>query len=137
MDWTYLLTRLPRAAGMDWKSPCLFLDKLKMTVILYKYLIKLTRGLLSAGLIVPVFTSCVRDVAMDAKEDPEVAVACVLTDEPIQTLRLSYTMGASLAEAPDLPEATIDRRIIFQITSISLDLKKEDFVHLHLKAVNK
>lgn len=24
VDWTYLLTRLPRAAGMDWKSPCLF-----------------------------------------------------------------------------------------------------------------
>ena len=27
---------------------------------------------------------------MDAKEDPEVAVACVLTDDPIQTLRLVF-----------------------------------------------
>ena len=65
-----------------------------------------SRSFLFAYLLVPVFCSCVRDVAMDAEEDPEVTVACILTDEPVQTLQLSYTKGASLAEAPDLPEAT-------------------------------
>ena len=50
--------------------------------------------------------SCVRDITMDALEEPTVVVACVLSDEPVQTLRLSYTKGASLEAAPDLPEAT-------------------------------
>ena len=49
--------------------------------------------------------SCVRDVVMDAGEDPQVVVECVLSDEPVQTLYLSYTKGASRAVAPDLPEA--------------------------------
>lgn len=49
--------------------------------------------------------SCVRDVIMDAGESPQVVVECVLSDEPVQTLYLSYTKGASRAEAPELPEA--------------------------------
>lgn len=28
-------------------------------------------------------TSCVKDVVMDAKEKPQVAVVCVLTDDPV------------------------------------------------------
>ena len=50
--------------------------------------------------------SCVRDVLMDADETPQVVVACILTDDPVQTLRLSFTKGASLPEAPPLTEAT-------------------------------
>ena len=42
---------------------------------------------------------------MDAMEDPLIVVECVLTDEPVQTLHLTYTKGASQSEAPDLPEA--------------------------------
>ena len=42
---------------------------------------------------------------MDAKEKPQVVVVCVLSDEPVQTLQLSFTKGASLAEAPALTEA--------------------------------
>lgn len=50
-------------------------------------------------------TSCVKDVIMDAKEKPQVSVVCILTDDPVQELRLSFTKGASLSEAPPLTEA--------------------------------
>ena len=52
-----------------------------------------------------VATSCVKDVFLDAMEEPQVVVECVLTDESVQTLHLVYTKGASRVEAPDLPEA--------------------------------
>ena len=58
--------------------------------------------LLALPLIV---VSCVKDVVLDAMEEPQVVVACVLTDDPMQTLRLSFTKGASLSEAPPLTEA--------------------------------
>ena len=41
-------------------------------------------------------SSCIRDVIMDAKEKPQVVVVCVLSDDPVQTLQLSFTKGASL-----------------------------------------
>lgn len=49
--------------------------------------------------------SCVKEISMDAMENPLIVVECVLTDEPVQTLYLAYTKGASRAEAPELPEA--------------------------------
>ena len=49
--------------------------------------------------------SCVKEISMDAMEDPLIVVECILTDEPVQTLYLSYTKGASRADAPDLPKA--------------------------------
>lgn len=50
-------------------------------------------------------SSCIRDVIMDAKEKPQVVVVCVLSDDPLQTLQLSFTKGASLAAAPALTDA--------------------------------
>ena len=50
-------------------------------------------------------SSCIREVILDAMEEPQVVVDCILTDEPVQMLHLVYTKGASRAEAPDLPEA--------------------------------
>lgn len=49
-------------------------------------------------------SSCVKDVILDAKERPQVAVACILSDDPVQELRLSFSKGASL-KAPPLIEA--------------------------------
>ena len=49
--------------------------------------------------------SCVKDVIMDAKERPKVAVACILSDDPVQELHIAYTKGASLNEAPIVKEA--------------------------------
>ena len=57
-------------------------------------------------LILLALTGCVRDVVLDAGERPKVVVECVLTDSSPQELRLSFTKGASLAEAPELTEAT-------------------------------
>lgn len=50
--------------------------------------------------------SCVKDVILDAGDEPQVVVDCILTDEPVQTLYLVYTKGASREKAPDLLEAT-------------------------------
>ncbi len=66
----------------------------------------MNRTFLFLLLLLPLFTSCVRDVALDAGERPQVVVECVLTDSSPQELRLSFTKGAFLAEAPELTEAT-------------------------------
>ena len=52
-----------------------------------------------------VLCSCVKDIVMDAGEDPRVVVECVLREDPVQTLYLSYTKGASRDVAPELLEA--------------------------------
>ena len=57
-------------------------------------------------LLLPLAIGCVRDVVLDAGEKPQVVVECVLTESSPQELRLSFTKGASLAEAPELTEAT-------------------------------
>lgn len=57
-------------------------------------------------LLAPGLGACVKDAVMDAREDPQVVVVCVLTDDPVQTLQLSFTQGASQAEAPPLTQAT-------------------------------
>lgn len=63
--------------------------------------------------IVLLLVSCVRDTFMDAKEDPIVVVYCVLSDDPVQTLHLTYTKGASASEAPELTEADA---LLFDLT---------------------
>lgn len=54
--------------------------------------------------------SCVKDVIMDANEKPKVAVCCILSDEPVQTLHISFTKGASKKEAE--PVADAEARLI-------------------------
>ena len=49
--------------------------------------------------------SCVKDVILDARDEPQVVVECILSDKPMQTLYLSYTKGASREAAPELTEA--------------------------------
>ena len=51
-------------------------------------------------------SSCVKDVVLDAKEEPLLSVYCVLTQDSIQTLKLSFTKGASQTEAPRVTEAS-------------------------------
>ena len=64
------------------------------------------KPLIYLSLLLPLLlTSCVKDVIMDAKERPAVAVACILSDDPVQELHIVYTKGASLKEAPKVMEA--------------------------------
>ena len=49
--------------------------------------------------------SCVREAVMDAGEKPMVAVECVLSNNPVQTLYLRYTKGASKKEYEVVSEA--------------------------------
>ena len=55
--------------------------------------------------LLPFLCSCVKEVTMDAREDPQIVVECILCDEPVQTLYLTYTKGASREAAPSLDEA--------------------------------
>jgi hypothetical protein len=48
---------------------------------------------------------CVKDVILDAGDEPQVVVECILSDESVQTLYLVYTKSASRTEAPELKEA--------------------------------
>ena len=50
-------------------------------------------------------SSCVKDIYLDAGEKPKVVVECVLTEDPVQELYLSYTKGVSQKEAEPLLEA--------------------------------
>ena len=49
--------------------------------------------------------SCVREAVMDAGEKPMVVVECVLSNNPVQTLHLRYTKGASKKEYEVVSEA--------------------------------
>ena len=59
----------------------------------------------SLSLLAASLTSCVKDIVMDALEKPQVAVVCVLTDDPVQELRLFYTKGASRKDPVPVAEA--------------------------------
>lgn len=56
--------------------------------------------------LVTALTSCVKDVVLDAKEDPFLVVYCVLKNNPVQELKLSYTKSVTMDEAPRVTEAT-------------------------------
>lgn len=49
--------------------------------------------------------SCVREVVMDAGEKPVVVVECVISNNPVQTLHLRYTKGASKTDYEVVTEA--------------------------------
>ena len=49
--------------------------------------------------------SCVRDVVLDAGENPQLVVECVMSNDTIQKLYLCFTKGASREEAEPLTDA--------------------------------
>ncbi|MBR0534017.1 MAG: DUF4249 family protein [Bacteroidales bacterium] len=51
-------------------------------------------------------SSCVRDVVLDAQEDPLLAVYCVIKVDSVQELKLSYAKSAAMTEAPRVTGAT-------------------------------
>lgn len=44
--------------------------------------------LFSLATLPALFCSCAKEIVMDAGEEPVVAVECILSDQPVQTLRL-------------------------------------------------
>ena len=58
------------------------------------------------GFMILGLVSCVKDITLDAMEEPQLVVECVLSNEPVQTLYLSFTKGASQSESSDISEAT-------------------------------
>ena len=64
--------------------------------------IKNILGILTGVLMI---SSCVKDIIMEGQTKPQVVVSCILSNDPVQTLNLSFTKGASLSEAPPLTEA--------------------------------
>ena len=61
--------------------------------------------ILIATLSLVCLTSCVREVILDAGENPQVVVDCVLSNNDVQNLYLCFTKGASRQEAEPLTEA--------------------------------
>ena len=61
--------------------------------------------ILIATLSLVCLTSCVRDVILDAGENPQVVVDCILSNDDVQKLYLCFTKGASRDEADPLTEA--------------------------------
>lgn len=51
------------------------------------------------------YVSCVREVILDAGENPQVVVECILSTDDVQELYLNFTKGASKVEAEPLTEA--------------------------------
>ena len=51
------------------------------------------------------YVSCVRDVVLDAGENPQVVVECIMSNDTIQKLYLNFTKGSSRQEAEPLTEA--------------------------------
>ena len=64
--------------------------------------IKNILGILTGVLMI---SSCVKDIIMEGQTKPQVVVSCILSNDSVQTLNLSFTKGASLSEAPPLTEA--------------------------------
>lgn len=55
--------------------------------------------------IVVFLNSCVREVTLDAGENPQVVVECIMSNDTIQKLYLNFTKGSSRQEAEPLTEA--------------------------------
>ncbi len=47
-----------------------------------------------------ILPSCIRDTYMDSGEKPQVFIECILSNTPVQTLRLGFTKGASREYEP-------------------------------------
>lgn len=61
--------------------------------------------ILIATLSLVCLTSCVRDVVLDAGENSQVVVECIMSNDTIQKLYLNFTKGSSRQEAEPLTEA--------------------------------
>lgn len=99
-----------------------------------KYLLSLLLSFLG---IISFLPSCVRDVVLDAGENPTVVVECVLRNSDVQELRLNFTKGASKAETEPLTEAvaTLIDLTESQIAGQFIKEKEDDLWTLDYQAV--
>ena len=74
----------------------------QMFTTMKRFPLSLFSTLLAATLLL---TSCVKDVILDAGENPQVVVDCILSNDDVQKLYLCFTKGASRDEADPLTEA--------------------------------
>jgi hypothetical protein len=49
-------------------------------------------------------SSCVKEVILDANEDPMMVVSCILSQDSVQTLKVSWTKGPAESEAPKVTD---------------------------------
>lgn len=71
-------------------------------------------------------TSCVRDVVLDAGENLQVVVDCVLSNDDVQELYLCFTKGASREEAMPLTEAVATLIDLTESTAVGQFVKGEE-----------
>ena len=63
-----------------------FIKKRQSFVRLNKEIVYICNLAVTMAIFSAMVTACVRDVTMDALEEPTVVVECILTDDPVQTL---------------------------------------------------
>ena len=81
---------------------------------------------LIATLLPACLTSCVRDVILDAGENPQVVVDCILSNDDVQELHLCFTKGASRKEAEPLTEAVATLIDLTESRTVGQFVKREE-----------
>ncbi len=81
---------------------------------------------LNLFLLLAAAASCAKEIVMDPEEEPIVFVECVLTEEPVQTLKLGLTKGASMTEAPVITEAEAVLTDLTMKTEVGRFERKDD-----------
>ena len=81
---------------------------------------------LIATLLPACLTSCVRDVILDAGENPQVVVDCILSNDDVQELHLCFTKGASRKEAEPLTEAVATLIDLTESRTVGQFVKSEE-----------
>lgn len=81
---------------------------------------------LIATLLPVCLTSCVRDVILDAGENPQVVLDCILSNDDVQELHLCFTKGASRKEAEPLTEAVATLIDLTESRTVGQFVKSEE-----------
>ena len=82
--------------------------------------------ILIATLSLVCLTSCVRDVILDAGENPQVVVDCILSNDDVQELHLCFTKGASRKEAEPLTEVVATLIDLTESRTVGQFVKSEE-----------
>ena len=82
--------------------------------------------ILIATLSLVCLTSCVKDVILDAGENPQVVVDCILSNDDVQKLYLCFTKGASRDEADPLTEAVATLIDLTESRTVGQFVKREE-----------
>ncbi len=74
------------------------------------------KAIVAVAVVLAALSSCSREIVLDPQEEPLVAVECVLTDSPVQNLKMMMTKVPSMNAASVIDEADV---LLIDITANS------------------